>query len=96
MTVKRNSLQEITLNDFDDRIKELKRNVKVAKNLPERLEIEEERKKLESKRDEAWREYDASAKEIYRLKDELIDKIESRLEQKITIEKVFTIKWRLT
>ncbi|GMU90913.1 MAG: DNA helicase [Chlorobiota bacterium] len=91
---KRNSLK-VTLNDFDDRIKELKRNVKVAKNLPERLEIEKERKKLAIKRDEAWREYDASTEEIYRLKDNLIEKIEARLEQKIAIEKVFTIGWKL-
>lgn len=90
---KRNSLK-VTLKDFDDRIKGLKRDIRHAKNLHDRLMIEKERKKLESRRDEAWRDYDASANEIDRLKDNLIEKIEARLEQKITIEKVFTIGWK--
>ncbi len=91
---KRNSLK-VTLKDFDDRIKELKREAKMARNLPEKLAIEKERKKLEGKRDEAWRDYDASAKEIDRQKDNLIEDIESRLEQEITVEKIFTVSWKL-
>ncbi|GAB1443996.1 SNF2-related protein [Ignavibacteriales bacterium] len=91
---KRNSLK-VTLKDFDDKIKELKRDARSAGNLPDKLRLEKERKKLEAKRDEAWREYDISAKEIERLKDDLIEKIESRLEQKITIEKVFTTRWKM-
>jgi SNF2 family DNA or RNA helicase len=91
---KRNSLK-VTLKDFDDRIKELKREARVARNLPEKLTLEKERKKLEGKRDEAWRDYDASAKEIERQKDNLIEDIESRMEQRITFEKLFTVGWML-
>jgi len=91
---KRNSLK-VTLKDFDDRIKELKRDAKMARNLPEKLMFEKERKKIEGRRDEAWRDYDASAKEIDRLKDNLIEQIESRMEQKITVEKIFTVSWKL-
>lgn len=89
---RRNSLK-ITLKDLDTEIKELKRNARLAPNLPEKLKLEKERKKLESKRDEAWRDYDSAAKEIEILKDKLIDDIENRMHQKSLLQELFIIKW---
>lgn len=92
---RRNSLK-ISLKDLDDEIKELKKQARLAPNLPEKLKLEKERKKLESKRDEAWREYDSAAKEIEALKDKLIDEIELKMQQKVNIFRLFLINWNIT
>lgn len=67
----------------------------MAPNLPEKLRLEKERRQLEGKRDEAWREYDQSAREIEKRKDELIDEIEKKLKQSITEQELFTIRWKI-
>jgi hypothetical protein len=89
---KRNSLK-ITLKDLDDEIKELKKQARLAPNLPEKLTLEKGRKKLEVTRDEAWREYDSAAKEIETLKDKLIDDIEMKMQQEISMQEIFLIEW---
>jgi ABC-type uncharacterized transport system fused permease/ATPase subunit len=50
-------------------------------------------KNLESKRDTAWLEYKNASKEIEDKKDELINNIENRLNQKISLTPLFTIRW---
>lgn len=91
---RRNSLK-ITLKDLDQQIKESKKQAKLAPNLPEKLKLEKERKKLESERDAAWREYDGAAKEIDQSKDHLIEQIEQKLQQELTKNDLFLIKWNL-
>ena len=91
---KRNSLR-LTLKELDDEIKEIKRQARLAPNLPEKLKLEKEKRQLESQRDEAWREYDSAAKDIEKKKDGLIDEIEKKLKQKISEEKLFTIRWKI-
>lgn len=91
---RRNSLR-ITLKDLDTEIKELKKQARLAPNLPEKLHFEKERRKLEGKRDEAWKEYDNAAKEIDLKKDGLIDEIEKKLKQEICEEQLFTIRWKV-
>ena len=91
---KRNSLR-LTLKELDDEIKEIKRQARLAPNLPEKLKLEKEKRQLENKRDEAWHEYDSAAKDIEKKKDGLIDEIEKKLKQKISEEKLFTIRWKI-
>lgn len=91
---KRSSLK-LTLKELDDLIKELKKQVRLAPNLPEKLKLEKDKRKLETDRDEAWKEYDNSAKEIEKNKDKLIDEIEIKLKQKLTEKTLFMIKWKL-
>jgi ERCC4-related helicase len=91
---RRNSLK-ITLKELDQQIKEIKKVARLAPNLPEKLKLEKERKKLENERDAAWREYDGAAKEIEQSKDRLIDQIEQKLEQELTKNDLFLIKWNL-
>jgi hypothetical protein len=57
---------------------------------------EREAQKLEIKRDEAWRTYDQPSREIDRQKDELLDEIGRRLEQRVEQTPLFTLRWRLT
>jgi len=91
---RRNSLK-VTLKDLDDQIKELKKQARLAPNLPEKLKIEKERKNIESERDQAWREYDEAAKEIEQNKDRLIDTIEKKLSQNLLEEPLFLIRWQI-
>ena len=58
-------------------------------------EIRDINRYLERKRDAAWREYDIDGREIEKQKDNLIDTIEKKLKQKVTIENLFTIQWKL-
>ena len=48
-----------------------------------------------AERDEAWREYDGAARDIEKQKDDLIDKVESRLQQELQEETLFTVRWKL-
>lgn len=91
---RRNSLR-IVLRELDEQIKELKKQSRLAPNLPEKLKHEKEKRLLENKRDEAWKEYDQAAKEIELKKDELIDEIEKKLKQTVSEEELFTIRWKI-
>ncbi|MBS3918730.1 MAG: DEAD/DEAH box helicase family protein [Deltaproteobacteria bacterium] len=83
------------LEDLDQEIKETKKAARLAPNLPEKLERQKELRKLETKRDEAWRSYDAATREIDRQKDALLDEVSRRLEQKTEQETLFTIRWKM-
>jgi lysyl-tRNA synthetase class I len=91
---KRKSLK-FTLKEYDDRLAELKKKARLAPNLPEKIELQKKIRNLDKKRDHAWKEYDAAAREIELLKDELIDRVEARLQQEIEEETLFTVRWRL-
>jgi ERCC4-related helicase len=91
---RRNSLK-FTLKELDEQIKDLKKQARIAPNLPEKLLLEKERRKLETERDNAWREYDNAAKDIEIQKDELINNVEKRLKQDLTEEELFIIQWKL-
>lgn len=91
---KRNSLK-IALKELDDQIKELKKQTRLAQNLPEKLSLEKEKRKLETQRDEAWKEYDNAAKEIEKSKDKLINEIENKLRQQLTDNTLFLIRWTI-
>ncbi|NTV47627.1 MAG: DEAD/DEAH box helicase, partial [Chlorobiales bacterium] len=53
-------------------------------------------RELDRRRDEAWRSYDSTAKEIEQQKDTLLDTVEERLKQTIEEKTLFTITWSLT
>lgn len=91
----RRSSLKLTLKELDEEIRTLKKRARLAPNLPEKLKLEKERKTLETKRDEAWKEYDGAAKEIDQTKDKLLDQIEKKLEQNTDEETLFLIRWKL-
>jgi hypothetical protein len=91
---RRTSLK-VELDELDAAIREMRKPARLAPNLPEKLERQRELKKLGSKRDEAWRNYDIASREIEKQKDELLDEISKRLEQSTKTEKLFVIKWDL-
>ena len=86
---------KIELKEFDDEIVLLKKEARLAVNLPEKLAIQKKIRDLDVKRDKAWREYDEAAKVIEEQKDKLLDTVEEKLKQSVKDNHVFTIEWRL-
>ncbi|MDO6435588.1 SNF2-related protein [Flavitalea sp. BT771] len=91
---KRNSLK-VALKELDEQITTIRKQARLSPDLAEKLALEKQRKELESKRDGSWREYDGAAKEIELSKDKLLGQIEQRLQQTITEESLYTIKWTI-
>ncbi|MFZ0615021.1 MAG: hypothetical protein WAN16_01035 [Chthoniobacterales bacterium] len=71
------------MRDLEEEICLCKHAARVAKNLPEKLELEKKRRSLETKRDEAWKEDESAASEIEKKKDSLIDEVEKKLRQNL-------------
>lgn len=86
---------KFNLKDLDAQIKDLKRQIRGSKNLPEKLAFQRKAQKLEKQRDEAWREYDEQAREVEQKKDSLLDIIEQKLQMNTTEQHVFSIRWSL-
>ena len=81
------------LKELDDQLKELKKQIRQASSLPEKLTLQRQARKVETKRDEAWRDYDQQAREIETKKDQLLDSVEEKLTTDISDEQLFAISW---
>ena len=79
------------LKELDDQIKALKKGIRQTGNLPDKLVLQRQVRDLETQRDEAWRTYDAAAKEIEVQKDGLLDQVEERLGQTISDERSYSL-----
>ncbi len=86
---------KLALKELEDQIKDTRRNARLAGSLPEKLKLEREKRNLDSKRDEAWKQYEQAAKDIESKKDGLMDEVEKRLKQQVTENVLFTIKWQV-
>jgi hypothetical protein len=84
---------KLVLKELEDQIKDTRRNARLAPNLPEKLKLEREKRSLDSKRDEAWKQYEQAAKDIESRKDNLMDEVEKRLKQQVSEQKLFTVRW---
>ena len=91
---KRTSQRE-KLKEYDVQIANMKKESRTARNLQEKIEIRKKVRKLEAKREEAWKEYDVASKGIEEQKDTLIDKVEDRLQQGTKETTLFKIRWSL-
>jgi len=91
----RRTALKLSIKEIEDNIKELKKQARLASNLPDKVKLQKQIKTLETRRDDAWIEYNRASKEIESRKDSLIDEVEARLSQKVTVENIFTIKWKV-
>jgi hypothetical protein len=83
------------LEELDAKIKEIKREARSTPNLPTKLDLQRQLWQLEAKRNEAWKEYDESSRDVDRKKDGLLDDTSQRLNQKTEREELFMIRWQL-
>lgn len=91
---RKNSLKQ-SMKELDEEMKELKKQVRLSTNLPEKLKMQKKIRELDTKRDNAWKEYETNKKKIDDQADLVIDKIQARMEQKVTIEQLFAIQWKV-
>jgi hypothetical protein len=84
------------LDDLDSKIKETKREARSAPNLPTKLDIQRQLRQFEAKRNDAWKAYDDSSRNVEQKKDGLLDEISQKLNQKTEREDLFIIRWQLT
>ena len=80
------------LDELDQQMKEMKKAARLAPTLPVKLERQRALRKLETRRDEAWRNYDDASRAIDRQKDALLDEISHRLGQKTEQTTLFTLR----
>lgn len=78
---RRTSLRD-ALENLDRDIRDTKRAARSAPTLPEKLELQRKTRRLEEQRDASWRDDDATAREIERQKDQLLDQTARRLESR--------------
>jgi hypothetical protein len=91
---RRTSLK-VELDELDAEIRETRRAARLASNLPEKLEKQQALRKLETRREEAWRNYDSASRELEKQKDSLLDEISKRLQQSSSNEVLFMLRWNL-
>ena len=83
------------LKEFDEQLKELKKQIRQTGNLPDKLALQRQARELETRRDAAWRTYDEAAKEIEVEKDSLLDRVEAQLAQFAVTETLFTFTFQI-
>ena len=91
----RRSTLKADLDDLDEAIKAAKKSARVAPNQPEKHQRQREVRKLESKRNDAFRAYDEASRAVEAEKDRILDDIAARLQQATKSERLFTVRWRL-
>lgn len=83
------------LKEFDDLVAELKKEARTAQNLPEKLAFQRKLRDVDRKRDEAWKSYDAAAREVEKKKDQLLDEVQEQLEQEVSSTELFSLRWNI-
>ncbi len=84
---------EKELKDTKAQIKMLNRQSRQAENLEQQRGIQEKIKQLERKKCRQRQQIFDIEDEIMEKRDNLIDALEKRLEQKATVNELFTIRW---
>lgn len=83
------------LDETEAALKEARKAARLAPTLPEKVGRQRLVRSLETKRDEAWREYDRAGRDLDAKKESLLDDISRRLEQTANEQELFTIRWHI-
>ena len=86
---------EIELRRMDIDIKTMKTNARKVLKLEEKIRLQREIKDLEKKRNEMRQKLFQAQNEVEVKKENLLDKVEAQLNQKITQTPLFTIKFKV-
>jgi adenine-specific DNA-methyltransferase len=86
---------EREIKELDRQIKEARRAANAAPTLEEKLAGQKQIKALESQRNEKRRSLFDAQDEVDRQRDRLITEIEGKLVQKVLLQPLFQIRWRL-
>ena len=91
--LKENLEQE--LKDLDKEIRATKKEARQTSDLDSKVELHKRAKEIERKRNEKRRSLFEAQDEVDSRKEALISEVESRLEQKIELTEIFTLRWRV-
>ncbi len=83
------------LKKYDEELSDLKKRVRLAGSLQEKLTLQRAKQQCEKKRDEAWRAYDGDAGEIEERKERLLDRVTEQLTQETETFDLFTITFEI-
>jgi len=86
---------EREIKELDRQIKEARRAATIAVTLEEKLTAQKQMKAFESARNQRRRALFESQDEIDRKRGELIGKLEAQLEQQVTSECLFCVRWHV-
>ncbi len=86
---------EQSIKETDQQIKEVRRMAKIAPTLAEKLSLQKQQQELERIRNKQRKELFDRQDEIDERREVLIGQLESKLNQKLESEDLFTIRWRL-
>jgi adenine-specific DNA-methyltransferase len=86
---------EREIKEFDRQIKEARRAAATALTLEEKLVAQKQIRAIESQRNEKRRSLFDAQDRVDKQRDELIQKIEGKLSQRVTTEQLFLIRWSL-
>jgi hypothetical protein len=83
------------IKDIDQQIKEVRRQAKIAPTLEEKLSWQKNQRDLERARNKQRKELFDRQDEVDERREALIEQLESKLNQKLYAEDLFTIGWSL-
>jgi adenine-specific DNA-methyltransferase len=86
---------EREIKEIDRQIKETRRTATAALTLEEKLAAQKQIKALESQRNTKRRSLFDAQDEIDRRREQLIADIEGKLQQRLTENSLFAIRWKL-
>ena len=84
---------EQSIKDLEKLIKEVRKQAKTAMSLEEKLEFQKQQRNMESKRNKLRKELFDRQDDVDVKRDQLIELLEQKLEQKISEQPIFTIRW---
>jgi superfamily II DNA/RNA helicase len=87
--------QKGTLDDLDLRAKTVRKQVRDASSLPEKLNLQKELRALERQRIDAWKSFDDKSRSIEEERDRIEAEVARLLARSTTEEELFTITWTL-
>ena len=86
---------EREIKEFDRQIKEARKAAVAAMTLEEKLAGQKQIKAIEAERGKRRRALFDAQDEIDRRREQLITEIEGKLQQRIGVERLFTVRWKL-
>jgi hypothetical protein len=80
------------LKEFEDAIKVIKREANFAPNIPLKLNIERDKRNIETDSDEACKKFEQAARDIEKGKDSLSVEVE-KTDTALTLMSLFRLRW---
>lgn len=86
---------EREIKELDRQLKEARRIAAAGLTLKDKLDGQVRVKKIESERNEKRKKLFVAQDEVEQRRDELIAKVQGKLEQTVTTERILSVRWRL-